>query len=288
MQTSVAVVTGASSGIGRAIALQLARDGFDVVVHAGSRIERAEATAAEIRQGGRQAWTVLCDFQQSDSALSEFVEQVFSLAPNVRCWINNAGGDVLTGARAKTSFAEKLEYLWRVDVRATLLLSRLVAQRWREIAETGAQENHTRENSNAEKIAAPIGSIVNMGWDQANSGLPGESGQMFACTKGSIMAMTAALAQSYAPQVRVNCVAPGWIQTQWGQQADTAWDEWVSGQSLLQRWGRPEDVAAAVSFLVSSHAEFVNGHCLPVGGGLNIAPPELKQRLMPERKASPL
>ncbi|MDP1562097.1 MAG: SDR family oxidoreductase [Pirellulaceae bacterium] len=261
----LAVVTGSSSGIGRAIAIELARHGFDIVVHAGRRIEQAEETAALARDHGADARVVVCDYSQDTDGFVAFVEQAFAWRGKVDCWVNNAGGDVLTTERREWSFAEKLDYLWRVDVRATLLISRLVAERM------FAGSIHASSPANR--------SVINIGWDQASSGLPGPSGQMFACTKGAIMAMTASLAKSYAPHVRFNCVAPGWIRTQWGEEAEPVWSDLVAGQSLQQRWGSTSDVAAAVAFLASNAAAYINGQCLPVNGGLGDLSAELRGRL---------
>ena len=69
------------------------------------------------------------------------------------------------------------------------------------------------------------GSIVTMGWDQAETGMEGDSGELFAATKGAIMAFTRSLALSLAPSVRVNALAPGWIKTAWGESASSAWQE---------------------------------------------------------------
>ena len=88
--------------------------------------------------------------------------------------------------------------LWKVDVVATLRLSRAIGERMRERGR---------------------GVILNIGWDQAETGMAGDSGQMFAAVKGAVMAATLSLAKSFAPQVRVNCVAPGWIRTDWGHEA---------------------------------------------------------------------
>ncbi len=163
-------------------------------------------------------------------------------------WVNNAGVDVLTGAAAKWSFEEKLTALWRVDVVGTLRLSRAVGERMRE-------RGH--------------GVILNMGWDQAETGMAGDSGQMFTAVKAAVMAATRSLAKSFAPEVRVNCVAPGWIRTDWGQQASDAWQRIAVGDSLLERWGEPEDVARAARFLVSPAAGFINGQIIQVNGGRN-------------------
>jgi 3-oxoacyl-[acyl-carrier protein] reductase len=81
------------------------------------------------------------------------------------------------------------------------------------------------------------------------------------------MSATRNLAKSLAPEVRVNCIAPGWIRTAWGQQASKEWQERAKRESLSGRWGEPEDVAHVVCFLASPAAEFVNGQVIPVNGG---------------------
>jgi 3-oxoacyl-[acyl-carrier protein] reductase len=244
LATQAAVVTGSSSGIGRAIALELARAGADVLVHARRNREGADAVAELIRSLGRQATVVLADLSEP-SEQDQFVASAWAWR-DIDVWINNAGADVLTGDAAKQSFEEKLDSLWRVDVVATLRLSRAVGERMR---------------------ARGGGVIINMGWDQAETGMGGESGQFFGATKGAIMAASRSLAKSLAPEVRVNCIAPGWIRTEWGQQASDDWQQRAQRESLLHRWGMPEDVARVACFLASSAAEFVNGQIIPVNGG---------------------
>jgi 3-oxoacyl-[acyl-carrier protein] reductase len=239
-----AVVTGSSGGIGRAIALELARAGANVLVHARQNRTGAEEVAAEIRAIQREARVVLAD-------LSEPAEQDQLAAASwswreIDIWVNNAGADVLTGEAASWSFEEKLAALWKVDVAATLRLSRAVGSRMR-------KRGH--------------GSIINMGWDQAECGMAGDSGEFFAATKGAVMAATRSLAKSLAPQVRVNCLAPGWIQTAWGEQASDEWQERAKSESLTGRWGTPEDVAAVACFVASPAADFINGQILSVNGG---------------------
>ncbi|MBL8852949.1 MAG: SDR family oxidoreductase [Planctomycetaceae bacterium] len=260
----VAVVTGSSSGIGRAIAVQLAQQGFDILVHAGRNIKRAEESVAIVRSFGVDSHAIVYDYSQDSDDFESFVQQAFAWRGSVDCWVNNAGGDVLTNERRTWSFTEKLDYLWRVDVRATLLISRLVAERMK---------------TNLAEANFGTRSVINMGWDQAQTGLPGPSGQMFGCTKGAIMAMTSSLAKSYAPSVRFNCVAPGWIRTQWGEEADPVWSGLVAQQSLLRRWGSTHDVAATVGFLASNAAVFVNGQCIAVNGGLGDLSAEMRDRL---------
>jgi 3-oxoacyl-[acyl-carrier protein] reductase len=250
-----AVVTGSSSGIGRAIAVELASAGADVVVHARANRNGAEETAKQIRELGRRSEVLLFDLVER-SNLDLLVEHAWSWSGGVDYWINNAGADVLTGDAAKLAFPQKLERLWQVDVAACVHLSRSVGRRMK--------ERSAEKERLAERGAA---AIVNIGWDQVEFGMEGDSGEMFAAVKGAVMAFTRSLAKSLAPEVRVNCVAPGWIQTAWGNDASQYWQDRAIRESLLARWGAPEDVARAVRFLVSPDAAFITGQTIAVNGG---------------------
>jgi len=238
-----ALVTGSSSGIGRAIALELAFAGANVFVHGNSNRDSAEQLAVQIRDLGVQSEALICDFSQSGSCRA-LVEQAWQISP-LDIWINNAGVDVLTGEAANWSFTKKWTALWEVDVTATIELSRNVGARMK-------QRGH--------------GVLLNIGWDQAETGMEGDSGEMFAATKGAVMAFTRSAAKSLAPEVRVNC-APGWIKTDWGKNASDDWQQRVVNESLLQRWGTPDDIAEAASFLVSPQASYITGQILHVNGG---------------------
>jgi 3-oxoacyl-[acyl-carrier protein] reductase len=111
------------------------------------------------------------------------------------------------------------------------------------------------------------GVILNMGWDQAETGMEGDSGQLFAATKAAVMAFTRCLALSLAPEVRVNCLAPGWIRTAWGEKASDIWQARVLRETPLARWGTPDDVAHAACWLASPAAQFITGQIVRINGG---------------------
>lgn len=202
-------------------------------------------------QRGRRSDIYLCDLSDAVQR-NALLDWAWQWQGKVDVWVNNAGADVLTGEAAQWPFDAKLNALWQLDVLATMDLSRLVGERMRQSS----------------------GAIINIGWDQAQWGMEGDSGQLFAASKGAVMAFSKSLALSLAPQVRVNCVAPGWIRTGWGQQASARWQRRAVSESLAARWGTPEDVAAAVRFLCSDEASFINGQTLCVNGGFRFAPPE--------------
>ncbi len=197
---------------------------------------------------GRETELVMADLREREGQES-LARQAWQWQGHIDVWINNAGVDVLTGKNAGWSFDQKLEALWKVDVLATIHLAREVGRR---MCEHGG------------------GVILNMGWDQVTVGMAGDSGQLFTATKGAVMAFTKSLAKSLAPKVRVNCLAPGWIKTTWGEHASEDWQKRATAESLLGRWGTPEDVARVARFLVSDDASFMTGQVVPINGGLSV------------------
>ena len=239
-----ALVTGSTSGIGRAIALEFASAGADVIVHGRRSMQAAADVMASLRRLDVRAEAILADLA-TPTGCDVLAARSWETWGGLDVVVNNAGADTLTGEAAKWSFEQKLEALLVVDVRATMRLSRELGRR----------------------MKAAGGVILNMGWDQAETGMEGDSGELFAATKGAVMAFSRSLALSLAPAVRVHCLAPGWIRTAWGDGASDAWHERVRRETPLQCWGTPEDVARAARWLASPGARYLDGQIVRINGG---------------------
>ena len=183
-----------------------------MIVHGRSRSD-AEAASADVAAAGVRSQVLLVDLRDPDASRG-LAEAAWRVWDGLDVWINNAGVDTLTGEARHWPFARKLSELLAVDVTATMLLGRAVGEYMK---------------------AAGGGVIVNMGWDQAEVGMEGDSGQLFAAVKAAVMAFSKSLALSLAPSVRVNCVAPGWIRTAWGEGATSVWQQRVLRETPLGR-----------------------------------------------------
>jgi 3-oxoacyl-[acyl-carrier protein] reductase len=240
------LVTGASSGIGRAIAIASARAGADVALTYLTNQAGAQDVAHEIEAAGRRAAVFQADLADAAS--------VRALGPAARdtigrldVWVNNAGADILTGAGASLSLVEKLERVLTVDLRGTMLAS------WEAAELFDAQQSG--------------GVIINMSWDHVLTGMAGRVPELFAAAKGGVLAFSKSLARSVAPRVRVNVIAPGWIETSFAAKLPDERRREVAESAPLKRWGTPEDVAGAAVFLASPAAAFLTGQTILVGGG---------------------
>jgi 3-oxoacyl-[acyl-carrier protein] reductase len=238
-------VLGSTSGIGRAVALKLGEAGADVIVHGRRSREQAEEVAGLIKAGGSRSAVLMANLAIRDAG-DCLVDEAWKLWGGLDAWLHLAGADTLTGIGAKLPFDAKLDLLYAVDVVSTIRLCREVGRRMKEQGR---------------------GSIVTMGWDQAETGMEGDSGELFCAVKGAVLAFTRSLALSLAPEVRVNAVSPGWIKTAWGESAPSQWQERVLRETPLARWGSPEDVAEACRFLVGPGAGFLTGQVVRVNGG---------------------
>jgi 3-oxoacyl-[acyl-carrier protein] reductase len=236
------VVTGASSGIGRAVAVAFATAGARVGIGCNHSARSARALAEEL---GGAAHPLLRADLSTPEGCAALVNQAFAALEGVDVWVNNAGADVLTGEAGSWSQERKLEALVDVDLKATIRCSRLVARRM-----------------------SPGGCILNVGWDHATmDGMRGENPELFAAVKAGVVGFSKSFARSVAPDIRVNVLCPGWIETAFGEGVDREFYEEVAAATPLGRWGRPEDVAAAAVWLASPAAAFITGQAVNVNGG---------------------
>jgi 3-oxoacyl-[acyl-carrier protein] reductase len=236
------VVTGASSGIGRAIAVAFASAGARVGIGFNRSADAAKALAEEL--GGSANPLLQADLSTLDGCTS-IVHQAFAMLENVDVWVNNAGADVLTGEAAGWPAERKLEALIDIDLKGTIRCSRLAVARMR-----------------------PGGSIINIGWDHATiDGMGGENPELFAAVKAGVLGFSKALARSVAPDIRVNVLCPGWVETEYGEGVDRAFYDKVAAATPLKRWGRPQDIADAAVWLASPAAAFVTGQAININGG---------------------
>jgi 3-oxoacyl-[acyl-carrier protein] reductase len=245
----VALVTGASSGIGRAIALAYAAAGADVALTYRTNRRGADETAEGARATGRRAEAIRADVAEPSDldALADALHRTFG---RVDVWVNNAGADILTGDGARLSRVEKLDRLLTVDLRGTVLAS------WKAVELMDAHP------------PASGGVIINISWDHVlGGGLKSEYAQVFCAAKGGVYSFSRALAHSVAPRIRVNVLGPGWIETAYGRALDPAVKQRIAAKIPLGRWGTPEDIAHAAVYLASDAAAYVTGLMLMINGG---------------------
>ncbi len=240
----VVLVTGASSGIGRAIALGAARAGADVAITYRANEVGARVVEREIAGLGRRTAVIALDLAD-DASIRALAPAAREALGRLDVWINNAGADILTGAAASLPTVDKLDMLLRVDLRGTMLASWAAAR--------------TLEDG---------GVIINMSWDHVLTGMPGTNPELYSAVKGGVLAFSKSLARSVAPRLRVNVLAPGWIATAFSGEMDPDAHRAVAESSPLGRWGTPEDVAAAAVFLASPGSSFMTGQAILVGGGV--------------------
>jgi 3-oxoacyl-[acyl-carrier protein] reductase len=241
-QDRVALVTGGSRGIGRAIALRLAREGAHVAISYASRRPEAEATADEIRQLGRKALAVRCNVAVPDD--------VDTLVRQTRAELGPI--DFLAHCGAISNLADHSE---------------LSFQRWREMIDVNLNGAYLALFAvKDEMIRRTFGRIVMISSIAAL--LPRKMQIHYATAKAGVMALTRCCADAFAAHnVRVNCVAPGLIETEMVHVLPDARIREAIGGTPMGRIGQPGEVASAVRFLLSEESSFMTGQTIVVSGG---------------------
>ncbi len=245
MEKRTAIITGAARGIGRAIALRLARDGVNVVINYTSAEKEAEETAREAEKLGVQALLV-----QADVSKEEEVEQLFEKALNltgrIDILINNAGitRDNLILRMKEEDFDRVIEINLKGSYNCMKKASRIM-------------------------LKQRYGRIINI---SSVVGLRGNPGQVnYAASKAGVIGMTKSLAKELASRnITVNALAPGMIETKMSEQMSEAAKKQMLSMIPAGRIGRPEDVANAAAFLAGEEAAYITGQVLCVDGGMAV------------------
>jgi 3-oxoacyl-[acyl-carrier protein] reductase len=239
----VAIVTGATRGIGRAIAVQLATDGFNIVVNYRGDEEPAKALVDELQSHGVEARAIRADITNADE-VAGLIEGTIAAFGKLDVLINNAG------------------------ITRDMLLMRMSEEDWDAVLTTNLKGAFLCSKAAIRPmIRQRSGSIVNL---TSVIGLVGNAGQAnYAAAKAGLVGFTKSLAKEVGSRgITVNAVAPGFIETRLTDVLSDEIKELSIKQIPLGRFGTPEDVAEAVSFLISPAARYITGHTLSVDGGL--------------------
>lgn len=242
LDKQVAVVTGASRGIGRAVAIELAQLGARVLVNYQRNAAAAAAVVAQIAAAGGEALAFAADVGD-EVAVQQMIEAALERWGRLDVFVNNAG--VTDDAPLLRLKPEQWQHVIETDLTSVFLCCRAALPAMR---------------------AQRYGRIINIG---SLAGLAGNVGQAnYAAAKAALVGFSRALAREAAPdRITVNVVAPGYIETDLVESVAPALREWALKTIALGRFGTAEEVAAAVAFLASPRASYITGHVLTIDGG---------------------
>jgi 3-oxoacyl-[acyl-carrier protein] reductase len=237
------VVTGAGRGIGRTLALGFAQQGATVLVHYNSSEQQAREVVQLIESQGGRAWAVQADLGKPHE-VTRLVEKALELLGAIDVWINNAGASANSRETRGMDEVEVFERMMQVDTLGT----------WRCCREV-------------ERYMQDGGCILTTGWDGALASAAGLPNQMYAMSKGAIIALTRCLAVEFAPRVRVNCIAPGHVENDWSRGLNEQARQRLVQHVPMQRWGTADDILGIALFLASPAAAYITGQVMLVNGG---------------------
>jgi len=242
LKGKVALVTGAAQGIGKAIALLLARNGADIVV-SDINLEKAEETAKEIRAIGPKAMAVKVDVANL-SDVEQMVTGILEKLAKIDILVNNAG--ITRDKLILRMTEEDWDAVLGVNLKGTFNCTKAVV---RHMAK--------QRSGKIVNIASVVGEMGNAG--QAN----------YSASKAGVIGLTKTIAREYAQRgINVNAIAPGYIETPMTEALPEKAKEELRKLIPMERLGKPEDIAEAVLFLVSEESSYITGQVLNVNGGI--------------------
>lgn len=242
LSNQVALVTGASRGIGKATALRLAEEGCNVIVNYVKESEHAEKVVKEIQKMGRKAIAIQCDVS-NEKQIEKMVNESIKQFGKIDVLVNNAG------IVFDVPFFERTVEQWKRTLEVHLIGMFLVAK-----------------YVGKHMLAQKSGRIINI---SSNNGtvLSPPTSIDYNAAKAGIISMTKAMATEFAPNILVNSIAPGWIDTDMNADLPTTYVKSETEKVLLKRFAQPKEIASVVAFLASSDASYVNGATIIVDGG---------------------
>lgn len=244
LKDKIALVTGSSRGIGRAIALAFAREGANVVVNYLRSEEKARQVVLEIESLGRKAIAVKADVSKINE-VQEMVDECIKQFGRLDILVNNAADFSVMEFSLENPDWQGWDRMVNVNVKGMLICSQ-IASRY--------------------MLKQKSGVIINIVADWAGGGV------CYMLTKSAGIPLTRGLARALAPHVRVNAIRPGSIDTGWISALSEEGKEKLKEKILLKRWGQPEDIAKVAVFLASEESAFINGAIIVVDGGESINP----------------
>lgn len=238
-----ALVTGASRGIGRAVALKLAQGGAKVIINYRRSDAAANELAEQIKNNGGSAVCIKADVSSIDS-VKEMVDIINKEHGGLDILVNNAG--ILVDKPLTDTGDDELDNIFATNLNSVFYVVKLAAKAM---------------------IKKRYGKIINIASAAAFGGYPGLSA--YSASKGAVVAMTKSMARELGGRnIRVNCVAPGFIETEMTSIYPAEMIEGVLRSASIKRIGTPEDIANAVYFLSTPDSDYITGQVLHVNGGI--------------------